>query len=139
MDSIHVVAGIIEKGAKVLAARRAAVAGDEGSWEFPGGKVEPGETPEQALERELEEELGVRIGTRWLLETIEHDYERFHLVMDCFVCHLTGDDEPQSLEHRELRWLGLPDLLSVDWLPADRKVVMLLGTYWSQAFEAEHL
>ena len=93
----------------------------------------------EALERELEEELGVRIGTRWLLETIEHDYERFHLVMDCFVCHLTGDDEPQSLEHRELRWLGLPDLLSVDWLPADRKVVMLLGTYWSQAFEAEHL
>jgi 8-oxo-dGTP diphosphatase len=138
MPTTHVAAAIITDGNAVLACQRGY--GDmKDGWEFPGGKVKPGETSQQACRREIEEELGCRLGMVWLFSTVEHDYPDFHLSMDCFVCTLAPGSEPTMLEHEDMRWLGLGQLDSVDWLPADRDLVRDIGLAWNQIFSPEHL
>ena len=121
MKTIHVVAAVI-KGSGINANRIFATQrgyGDyRGQWEFPGGKVESGETPEEALVREIQEELDVEIQVGDLIDTIEYDYPAFHLSMDCFWAEIISG----TLELREYeaaRWLMKDELYSVDWLPAD--------------------
>lgn len=93
-----------------------------GGWEFPGGKIEPGETAEHAVAREIAEELGVQVLVGELLHTVEWDYPAFHLSMQCFVC-LLPSGEIQLREHSDFRWLGAANLESVSWLPADVDVL----------------
>ena len=117
MKTIEVVAAIIVKGDQVFATQRGY--GDfKGWWEFPGGKIEAGECPHEALKREIVEELEAEIEVGDLLETVEWDYPTFHLTMHCFVCSL----ESESLclnEHADSAWLTKDTLGSVKWLPAD--------------------
>lgn len=121
VKTIQVVAAIIKKDGKILATQRGY--GDlEGGWEFPGGKVEPNETPEEALVREIEEELRTRIEVESYLTTAEHDYEKFHLSMRCYVCSLV-EDHMVLTEHHAARWLDGETIDSVAWLPADIQVV----------------
>ncbi len=125
MKTIKVVAAIIcaedNKGKRVFATQRGY--GDyKDGWEFPGGKVELGEPPQEALCREIQEELDVEIRVGDLLVTVEHDYEDFHLSMDCFWCGIASG-ELALLEHEAARWLTIEDIWDVDWLPADVKVV----------------
>ena len=121
MKTIEVVAAIIKKDGAVLATQRGY--GDfAGGWEFPGGKVEPGETPEQAIVREIEEELGAAIAVDRFVVTVEHDYETFHLTMHCFLAHV-AKGRLELLEHSAARWLSLDHIDEVNWLPADVEVV----------------
>ena len=121
MKNIEVVAAIICKCEYIFATQRGY--GDfKDGWEFPGGKMEPGESPEEALVREIQEELSTTISVDKFLCTVEYDYAAFHLTMHCFLCHI----ESGSLilkEHEAARWLTKNELDSVDWLPADREVV----------------
>lgn len=94
----------------------------KGHWEFPGGKLEAGETPQQALMREIQEELEVKIKVCELIDTIEYDYPTFHLSMDCFWCVIV-DGTIVLKEAETARWLGKDELSSVDWLPADAKLI----------------
>ncbi len=121
MKTIDVVAAIIVDDGKVLATQRG-YGEFEGGWEFPGGKVEAGETPEQAIVREIREELNASIRVDDFLVQVEHDYPTFHLSMKCFICSLDGSGF-QLLEHHAARWLDVANIDSVDWLPADIKVV----------------
>ena len=124
MKKIEVVAAIICQDNQIFATQRGY--GDfKGGWEFPGGKVEPGETPEAALVREIREELAVEISVGELLTTVEYDYPNFHLTMHCYLCQLTGG-ELRLLEHQAARWLGKGELYSVEWLPADVGVIPLV-------------
>lgn len=136
--TLHVAGAIIQRDERMPAARRAH--GMDG-WEFPGGKVEAGETSEEACRREVLEELGCKLQVTWLLDTLTYDYPEFHLVMDCFVCTLASGSEPVAKpgEHKELRWLGRDELLDVLWLPADQGLVKSLGLAWDQIMEPEHL
>lgn len=121
MKTIEVVAAIIKKDNKYFATQRGY--GDfEGGWEFPGGKMEPGETPQHALIREIKEELDADITVGELIETVEHDYPKFHLTMHCFLCELISE-HVVLLEHEAARWLSQEELDSVDWLPADLSVI----------------
>lgn len=118
---IKVVAAIIRKGSAVLATQRGY--GDyKDWWEFPGGKIEPGETPEAALVREIKEELDSEIEVEQYLTTVEHDYPEFHLSMDCYWCRVKSG-KLTLIEHEAAKWLPLDDLRQVNWLPADVKVV----------------
>ena len=121
MKTIEVVAAIIREGDRVLATQRG-YGEFEGMWEFPGGKIEPGESPQSAVGREIAEELGVHVSVGELLHTVEWDYPAFHLSMQCFVCSM-GKENLQLREHTDYRWLSAAALNSVDWLPADVDVL----------------
>ena len=128
MTHIEVVAAIIEDNGRYLATQRGYGEFKDG-WEFPGGKIEKGEERETALRREICEELGATIEIQNFLCTVEHTYDTFHLTMHCYICHLAGASHIHLLEHEASQWLGVEELLSVDWLPADVKVVESLTTY----------
>lgn len=139
MNTINVAAAIIENDKKeILAAKRADIP-DGAAWEFPGGKVEDGEGTEEALRREIDEELGCRLQMILPFDTVEHDYEEFHLSMDLFVCTLAPGSVPKAREHAELRWVNKDQLTSIDWLPADHEAALKLGMFWDMFFEEEHL
>ena len=122
---IEVVAAVIRDGDRIFATERGYGEWKDW-WEFPGGKIEPGETPQQALAREIREELSVEIRIGRLLRTVEWDYPDFHLVLHCFLCTLAGE-APVLLEHEAARWLAYPDLHAVRWLPADEGLLPLLA------------
>ena len=117
MKTINVVAAVIMNEGKVFATQRGYGEFKDG-WEFPGGKVEAGESPEEALRREIREELEVEVNVGDLIDTIEYDYPAFHLSMKCYVCTIAGGS-PHLLEHEAARWLSADQLDSVAWLPAD--------------------
>lgn len=117
MKTINVVAAVIMKEGKVFATQRGYGEFKDG-WEFPGGKVEAGESPEEALRREIREELEVEVNVGDLIDTIEYDYPAFHLSMKCYACTIAGGS-PHLLEHEASRWLSADQLDSVAWLPAD--------------------
>ncbi|MCD8018793.1 MAG: (deoxy)nucleoside triphosphate pyrophosphohydrolase [Clostridiales bacterium] len=121
MKIIRVVAAIIIHNNKVFATQRGYGEFKDG-WEFPGGKIEPGETPQQALGREIKEELDTEVRVGDLLETVEYDYPKFHLSMDCFLCEIVGG-RLTLLEAEAACWLAKDTLYSVDWLPADRGLI----------------
>ena len=100
----------------------------KGWWEFPGGKIEAGETPEEALRREIREELTATVRVGELIKTVEYDYEKFHLSMDCFFAEVTAG-KLQLKEAAEARWLAPEEFGDVDWLPADRVVVEAIKAY----------
>ena len=124
MTTYHVVAAIINQGNKILATQRGYGEHKDG-WEFPGGKIEPGETPEQALVREIKEELDITIHVERHVVDVSYDYPQFHLQMSCFLCSI-DKGTPRLLGHEAARWLAPQDLDSVDWLPADVLVVNTL-------------
>ena len=126
MKQIEVVAAIIRKGDKIFATQRGYGEWKDW-WEFPGGKMEVGETPEEALKREIREELSAEISVCELLTTVEYDYPKFHLTMHCFLCTLVGEALHLN-EHEAARWLTKDELDSVKWLPADEIVVK--GVRW---------
>lgn len=117
MKTIEVVAAIIRDGDKVFATQRG-YGEFEGGWEFPGGKMEAGETPKQALVREIEEELKTQIFVGELVDTVEYDYPEFHLTMHCFWCEVIKG-KLVLVEHAAAKWLSKEELDSVEWLPAD--------------------
>ena len=121
MKTVRVVAAVIRKDDKIFATQRGYGEFKDG-WEFPGGKIEEGETPEQALAREIREELDTEIQVGELIGTIEYDYPKFHLSMDCFWCEIMQGGL-ELKEHEAARWLPKEELYSVDWLRADVGVV----------------
>ena len=126
MKQIEVVAAIIhDDNGRIFATQRGY--GDfKDGWEFPGGKMEPGESPEEALKREIWEELETSIVVERLVQTVEWDYPKFHLTMHCFWCHLESGSLTLK-EHEAARWLTIDQLDSVDWLPADLQVINILS------------
>ncbi len=122
MKTIKVVAAIIRDGDRIFATQRGYGEYKDG-WEFPGGKVEPGETSQEALIREIKEELDADIIVGDLLTTVEYDYPTFHLSMDCFWAALVEGSKMKLLEHEAAKWLAMDELDEVEWLPADVNVV----------------
>lgn len=124
MKSIEVVAAVIVKDGRIFATQRGY--GDfKDFWEFPGGKIEPGEKAEDALIREIKEELEADITVDSFLQTIEYDYPKFHLILHCYLCSL-NTKEVHLLEHESSRWLSADELDSVEWLPADLSLISSL-------------
>lgn len=121
MKTIRVVAAIIMHEGKVFATQRGYGEFKDG-WEFPGGKIEDGETPQDALIREIKEELDTEVEVGELLDTVEYDYPKFHLSMDCFICEIKSGDLTLK-EHEAAKWLTKETLDSVEWLPADQGLV----------------
>lgn len=122
---VRVVAAVIKDGDKIFATARG-YGEFKGWWEFPGGKIEKGETPEQALVREIKEELSATIEVDDLIDTIEYDYPTFHLSMDCFWAKLV-EGELILKEAEAARWLSKDELLSVKWLPADKDLIQVIS------------
>ena len=123
---IEVVAAIIVRDRRIFATQRGYGEWKDW-WEFPGGKIEHGETPEDALKREIREELATEIEVDELLTTVEYDYPKFHLTMHCYLCTIISGDL-SLLEHEDARWLAIDELDSVKWLPADKDVIEKLST-----------
>lgn len=121
MKTVKVVAAIIHNDNKIFATQRGYGEFKDG-WEFPGGKVEPGETPERALIREIQEELDTMISVGEKLHCVEYDYPTFHLSMECFWAKIISGDLVLK-EHEDAKWLSKEELDSVDWLPADLELV----------------
>lgn len=124
MKTINVVAAIIVDGNRTFATQRGYGPWKDW-WEFPGGKIEPGESSKDALVREIREELATEIEVGELLTTVEYDYPEFHLSMKCFLCTIKSGDLT-LLEHEDARWLAIEELDTVKWLPADNKIIELL-------------
>ena len=124
MKRIEVVAAIIRRGDRIFATQRG-YGEFEGWWEFPGGKMEPGETREEALVREIREELSAEIAIDKYLTTVEWDYPLFHLTLHCFLCSLVSESMHLN-EHEAARWLTADDLHRVRWLPADEGILPLI-------------
>lgn len=127
MKNIKVVAAIIINKDKVFATQRGYGEFKDG-WEFPGGKIEEGETPEQALEREIQEELETKIQVNEKIDTVEYDYPNFHLSMDCFICNIIEGNLILK-EHEAAKWLSKDELYSVNWLPADEGLIEKIKKY----------
>ena len=125
MKRIEVAAAVIRHGNRIFAAQRGYGPYKNG-WEFPGGKIEPGETPEQTLIREIREELDTEIDVGEKLTHVEYDYPEFHLSMDCYWCTVQSGSLTLK-EHEAARWLGLDELYTVNWLPADLEVIALIA------------
>lgn len=121
MKTVRVVAAIIIENGKVFATQRGYGEFKDG-WEFPGGKIEPGETPEEAVVREIKEELDTEVKAIELLDTVEYDYPKFHLSMDCFICKILSGNLVLK-EHEAAKWLTRETLDSVEWLPADQGLI----------------
>ena len=126
MKTLEVVAAIIIKEGEVFATQRG-YGEFKGWWEFPGGKIESGECPQDALKREISEELDAEISVGELLETVEWDYPNFHLTMHCFICSLTSESMHLN-EHEAATWLTKETLHSVKWLPADEGILSKIET-----------
>ena len=124
MKKVRVVAAVIRDGDRIFATERGYGEFKDG-WEFPGGKIEPGETPQEALAREIKEELDTDILVGDLIATVEYDYPKFHLSMDCFWCSvLSGDLVLREAE--DAKWLTIENIDDVAWLPADRDLVNII-------------
>lgn len=124
MKKVEVVAAIIQEKDKVFATQRGYGEFKDG-WEFPGGKIEPGESREEALLREIIEELDTEIEIIKYIDTVEYDYPNFHLTMHCFLCKVIKGDLI-LLEHEACRWLSKEELDTVPWLPADKDLIELI-------------
>ena len=127
MKTINVVAAIILKDNKIFATQRG-YGEFRGGWEFPGGKVEEGESPENAIVREIKEELDTGIEVNEYFDTVEYDYPTFHLSMKCYICSVL-EGKLELLEHEASKWLDKDSLESVGWLPADLGLVDKLKCY----------
>ena len=130
MKTIKVAAAIIIHDNQIFATQRGYGEFKDG-WEFPGGKIEEGETPQEALVREIKEELDTEIEVKEFLETVEYDYPEFHLSMDCFFCTIKSG-ELVLKEHEAAKWLTVETLDSVDWLPADEALVQGMKKYMKE-------
>ena len=130
MQTKKVVAAVIIKDGQLFATQRG-YGNYKDWWEFPGGKIEPGETPQEALRREIREELATTVSVGELLDTIEYAYPEFHLSMQCYLCTIVSG-ELTLLEHEAACWLGKDELQSVHWLPADIAIVEKIGTLLSE-------
>lgn len=135
MKTIKVVAAIIIENNMVFATQRGYGAYKDG-WEFPGGKIELMETPQEALVREIQEELDTEIEVEELLDTVEYDYPDFHLSMDCFICKVISGNLVLK-EHEAAKWLSKDQLDSVEWLPADRGLIEKIAVLWNKNSEKE--
>lgn len=127
MKTVRVVAAIIIENGKVFATQRGYGEFKDG-WEFPGGKIEPGETPEEAIVREIKEELDTEVEVIELLDTVEYDYPNFHLSMGCFICKIKSGDLVLK-KHEAAKWLTKDTLGSLEWLPADMGLVGEIEKY----------
>lgn len=133
MKPLEVVAAVILHGNKVFCTQRG-YGEFKDMWEFPGGKMEPGESPQEALKREIKEELATEIEVGVFIHTIEWDCPKFHLTMHCFFCRVVKG-HLQLLEHEAARWVEKDKLDEVDWLPADRTIVPILKKIFSNNLE----
>ena len=127
MKTIEVVAAIIKDNDTILATRRGYGEFID-RWEFPGGKIEIGETQEEALIREIEEELSITINIDNFVTTVDYDYPNFHLTMHCFICSKAAGDLTLN-EHNDAKWITRADLDTLDWLPADLEIIEELKRY----------